>query len=363
MPIITPSPDTSTKKDMPVVAEGGGVAALPTHAAEAQSHDTSLNHKNGPRLLKGHIWKSLNIPPFAKNKLIVFPGMVQIKHPLSVRAGSHQSNAKRGKIKAFSKKSRNGMKKFLCKIATPWRFRFEVTYSDDVMEGKVLEERARKFSHDINLLKKYIERRYPGLWVLWKKEYVKRKSGILQGQFCPHGHFVMQCPEWESEDRRYVEAFNAIAEHWLKITGTTRNKENARKVLYHEKSSGYLSSGNSYNSYMSKWSSYISKDAEEVEGQEGASIGRVWGHMGNIELSSGEEIPLTDQRAVIVQRTLRKYLKSTQKRTKKLSDGTKIKVKPKYPYEKKLRNMDFQGFVIIQQETVQRILKEILFDR
>ena len=174
------------------------------------------------------------------------------------------------------------MKKFLCKIAPPWEFRFELTYSDDVMEGKTLEERARKFSHDINLLKKYIERRYPGLWILWKKEYVKRKSGILQDQFCPHGHFVMQCPEWGSGDRRYAEAFNTIAEHWIKITGTRRDKEKARNVLYNEKSRGFLSHTNNYNAYMSKWSSYISKDSDEVVDQEGSSIGRVWGHMGNI---------------------------------------------------------------------------------
>lgn len=114
------------------------------------------------------------------------------------------------------------------------------------------------------------------------------------------------------------------------------------------------------NKDTSGWSSYISKDADEVEDQEGPSIGRVWGHMGNIELSSGEEISLTDHRATLVQRTLRKYLKSTQKRTKRLSDGTKIRVKPKYPYEKRLRDMDFQGFVIIQQETVHRMLKFII---
>jgi len=331
---------------------------------ELVSETPALASTGSLGLLKGHIWKSLNIPPFAKNKFIVFPGMVQIKRPLSitVRAGNHQYNAKRGKITEFSKKSRKGMKKYLCKIATPWRFRYELTYSDDVMENKTLEERARKFSHDINLLKKYIERYYPSLWVIWKKEYTKRKSGILQGQFCPHGHFVLQCQEWEAEDIRYTEAFIKIAYHWLKITGTTRDKENARKVLFHENSSGYLSAANNYNAYMSKWSSYISKDAEEIEGQEGASIGRVWGHIGKIELSPGEEIPLDDQQATIIQRTLRKYLKSTQKRTKKLSDGTKIRVKPKYPYEKRLRNMAFQGFVIIQQETVKRIVKAILLN-
>jgi len=96
---------------------------------------------------------------------------------------------------------------------------------------------------------------------------------------------------------------------------------------------------------MSKWSSYVSKDSDEVVDREGSSIGRVWGHMGNIELSPGEEIPLTEQQAVIIQRTLRRYLKSTQKRTKRLPDGTTIKLRPRYPYEKRLRDKNFRETV------------------
>lgn len=315
---------------------------------------------DGPRLLKGHIWKSIDTQPSIHHQFIVYPGMTEIKRPISgLRGGRHESNAKRGKITRFSRKSRVAMKKFQCKIATPWHFRFEPTYPDDVMEDKTMEERALKFSHDINLLKKFIERHYPDMWALWKKEYERRKSGALQDQYCPHGHFVMQHKGWMENDERYITAFIDIANHWIKIIGTKRDKEKAIAVIFNKKSYGYLG-GEGYDAYMSKWSSYISKETSKIVGEEGSSIGRVWGHIGNIELSIGQEIDITDGQILLAQRTLRRYLRSTQKRTKKLSDGTKIRVKPKYPYEKRLRDKFFQGFVIIKEETVHRILDGII---
>ncbi|MBA4390621.1 MAG: hypothetical protein C0399_06770 [Syntrophus sp. (in: bacteria)] len=369
MSIIAPSPDTSTKKRY-ALRGGGHRQGSPTGAAaEAQSranrpYESTPSVVNvetdGSRLLKSHIWKSIDTQPFIHPQLIVYPGMTEIKRPVSCLRGSkHESNAKRGKITRFSRKSRVAMKKFQCKIATPWQFRFELTYPDDTMEERTIEERALKFSHDINLLKKYIERHYPGMWVLWKKEYESRKTGTLKDQYCPHGHFVVQCPEWLSDDARYYSVFYDIGNHWIKITGTKRDKMKAIAVLFNRNSYGYLA-GDGYNAYMSKWSSYISKEASEIVGENSSSIGRVWGHMGKIELSPGEEIDITDHQILLTQRTLRRYLRSTQRRTKKLSDGTKIRVKPKYPYEKRLRDKWFNGFVIIKDETVHRILGAII---
>jgi hypothetical protein len=313
----------------------------------------------GPRLLKGHIWKSIDTQPSTHHKFVVYPGMTEIKRPISgLRGGRHESNAKRGKITRFSRKSRIAMKKFQCKIATPWDFRFEHTYADDVLEDRTMEERALKCSHDIDLQKKFIERHYPDMRILYKKEYERRKSGTLQGEYGPHVHCVAQHKGWLPNDERYLLAYRDIAEHWIKITGTKRDKEKAMAVIFNKKSYGYLG-GEGYDAYMSKWSSYISKETSEIVGEEGSSIGRVWGHIGEIELSTGQEIDITDRQILLAQRTLRRYLRSTQKRTKKLSDGTRIRVKPKYPYEKRLRDKYFQGFVIIKDETVHRILQSI----
>ena len=57
--------------------------------------------------------------------------------------GRSSATNKREKIKQFSTKSRRRLIKALCRFPHSWRFRFELTFTDDVMEGKTVEERAK----------------------------------------------------------------------------------------------------------------------------------------------------------------------------------------------------------------------------
>ena len=78
--------------------------------------------------------------------------------------------------------------------------------------------------------------------------------------------------------------------------------------------------------------------------------------IGPVEQAEGDEQRLTDRQTVLLKRFLRRYLHSTQKRRKRLKDGSVILVRPKRRYEKALRNDRFVGFVAIQGESVQRFL-------
>ena len=70
--------------------------------------------------------------------------------------------------------------------------------------------------------------------------------------------------------------------------------------------------------------------------------------IGPVEQAEGEEQKVTDGETVRLKRFLRRYLHSTQKRKKRLKDGSVVMVRPKRRYEKALRNARFAGFVAIR---------------
>ena len=253
---------------------------------------------------------------------------------------------KRDKIKQFSTKSRRRLIKVLCKFPHSWRFRFELGFADDVMEGKTIEERAKYSYYVLHRTQDLIKAKFPDLQIVYKKEWQERKSGRNKGELCPHYHFMAYGPEWGNEE--YSKMFIHVGLKWIKYSQTVEEQK-AVSVIMHRRSYGFLKENDRYASYFAK---YVSKRST-IEGE---GIGRFWGMIGPVEQAEGDEQRLTDRQTVSLKRFLRRYLHSTQKRRKRLKDGSVIVVRPKRRYEKALRNDRFAGFVAIRGESVQRFL-------
>ena len=142
--------------------------------------------------------------------------------------------------------------------------------------------------------------------------------------------------------------FTHVALKWVGYTKTEEVRK-ALAVIMHRKSFGFL---RAYDRYITYFAKYVSKKST-IEGE---GIGRFWGMIGAVEQAEGEEQKVADGETVQVKRFLRRYLHSTQKRKKRLKDGSVVMVRPKRRYEKSLRNSRFFGFVAIQDETVRRVL-------
>ena len=214
------------------------------------------------------------------------------------------------------------------------------------MEGKTLEEKARYGYTVLHRTQDLIKARYPDLQIVYKREWKERKSGRNTGQACPHYHFMAYGSGWT--DEQYTEMFTQVALKWV---GYTKTEEvgKALAVIMHRKSFGFL---REYDSYVTYFAKYVSKKST-IEGE---GIGRFWGMIGPVEQAEGEEQKVTDGETVRLKRFLRRYLHSTQKRKKRLKDGSVVIVRPKRRYEKSLRNPRFAGFVSIREETVRRVL-------
>jgi hypothetical protein len=276
--------------------------------------------------------------------------MIEIKQKSKKALGCNtgENINQRGKIKQFSKKSRIRLIKTLCKFPNNFGMRFELTFADDVMEGIDQEERSRKGSTCLHRLQTWIERNISESQIIWKREWEPRKSGRLKDQVIPHYHFMMYRPGFSEQD--YENTWIKIAVKWVKITCTEDHK--AFSVALHDRSRGFLEPDDKYVHYFGK---YISKSRFE----EGEGVGRFWGKIGNLEQSEGENIPLDDNRVIHLKRSLRKYLGSTQKRSKRLPDGSRILVKPKYRYADRLKYGSFEGFVAMRKDTIEKLIKYV----
>jgi hypothetical protein len=260
---------------------------------------------------------------------------------------------KRDKIRQLSTKARNRLIKMLCRFPHTWRFRFEFGFADDMMEGKSLEEKARYGYTVLHRTQDLIKARYPDLQIVYKREWKERKSGRNKGEFCPHYHFMAYGPGWT--DEQYMEMFTQVALKWIRYS-KTEEVGKALAVIMHRKSFGFL---REYDRYIAYFAKYVSKKST-IEGE---GIGRFWGMIGPVEQAEGEEQKVTDGEVVRLKRFLRRYLHGSQKRKKKLKDGSVVMVRPKRRYEKSLRNPRFVGFVAIRGETVRRFLHLVHGDK
>jgi hypothetical protein len=278
-----------------------------------------------------------------KESLKIYEGLVLVrkikKDSVESEFKIKRGGGKKKKITEFSKRSRLNMMKHLGMMKHRPEFWHDLTYPDDVMEGLSYEERKLKSSEDMHQLKRWMEREGIKAHGSWKREWVKRKSGILKDTPVPHFHNV----DWIEgvNDKQYLQLYYRIVEKWLEIIGTQGEyKIKARKVLYHEKSFRFIKSQKQMRKYMQK---YISKNEEFISDE---SIGRSWGLIGDPIEKNPEEIEVDNNEMVLLKRMLRKLCKGINKNVK-------------YGLNFCLSHEWTQFFVLMEKQTVLGMLEHI----
>lgn len=219
----------------------------------------------------------------------------------------------------------------MAKIDEALRFWQDLTFADDVMEGLTVAEAAKFSSLCLKKLKQWMERNGINVFGLWKREWVRRKSGALKGSYVPHFHLVYTIKD--SNEDSYLPTVSRIALKWVEITGT-QEKEKALRVALHPKSFRYVESRKQMQKYMSKY--LVKNDPISTE----ESIGRNWGRLGNLEVHNGEVIYVTEDETVFLKRCLRKIVKN-----------------PKGYFKVSLNRQATQFFVFIERTTIIRLLE------
>lgn len=260
----------------------------------------------------------------------VYPGVMMIHTEGKVLPGRALNPGRKGKITSFSAKSRNNLLKHFGMMAVAPEVWQTLTFADDVMRGREIEERKEYSTYCLNRFEKYITKRFPKMGLTWRREWEKRKSGSLQGELCPHFH-VMYYKE-STTPEQYHRLIIILAEEWVRITGTQDPR--ALGVALHSKSWALLDNRTTAMKYVSKYMSKSLLVSNE-------SIGRSWGIIGNIPMAEPERVRLTELEAVMLKRLLRRYAKR------------------KRSLVRYLKGAWVNTFVLISGTTIERILRYI----
>jgi hypothetical protein len=144
-----------------------------------------------PDLLNSHISSPDVFNPFDKGHIEVWQGAGLIKAVKQRRDRIIPENSmkqtKRGQIHGFSRASRRRMMQFLAKVRLDEQLPLfgTTTYPD------IFPEDAEKFKRDLRTLIERLKRRFPGVGLLWRLEFKKRKSGLNAGKIAPHFHWLL----------------------------------------------------------------------------------------------------------------------------------------------------------------------------
>jgi hypothetical protein len=234
--------------------------------------------------------------------LNIYPGVTYVRNKVknNNQMTDQKRRGKKTKVITFSDKSRRNMMVTLAKIENPFRFWQDFTFADDVMQGMTIGQRAKYASYSLKKLKQWMEREGLDIHGIWKREWVKRKSGELTNEYIPHFHVVYIIPAMDKE--KYLSIAIKIAQEWVRITGT-KNEDRALAVALHPKSYRFIESRKQMQKYMSK---YLVKDRSMVFTE---SIGRNWGRIGSPKMDQGDVIEVTEKEMVLFKRCLRKVAK------------------------------------------------------
>lgn len=325
-----------------------------------------------------------NIPEGLQNEnLEIFPGYVQVRPDVGDGDQSYGSNpsldyvhnlrdhvnesgqsvnvSPRGKIQTFSKSSRKRMIKTFAALEEMPKFALTLTFADDTMSGKSITERAEFSTKTFRYLTQWINN-HTEFWAIWKREWEERKSGVLQGELCPHYHLLIGgawdgseneltangfCGPWE---KSYIGQARKILTEWVRFTGT--EDPAALHVAMHEKSYAWLDNARHANKYISKYmAKLLDYDLSEEE-----SLGRFWGKIGGARMPlcvSPELITLCPEVALRVRRYFRRYVSRSGK------NATSKKIKGVRKFGKSFRDIGRGTFVLISRETILRLVEYV----
>jgi len=262
----------------------------------------------------------------------VFPGYTEVRN-IKLRArergkGARGGGGRKGAMHEFSWRSRWGMMKKVGRLKSPLPYWQDFTFADDVMS---CSDGARAiYAHETK--KRFLRMcKAEGIEInaLWKREWKKRISGSLIGQYVPHYHFLYNLGGKPPE-------FEKLARLWVKATQTNQ-VVSALQVALHEKSYRLINSRRQAQKYVCE---YLEKD-EGFYSEE--SIGRSWGVVGNLEFSEGEQISVKESESILLKRCFRKIYRGYRK-----NKNMTIR----------LRNKFTEFTMFVEESTIKRLIEE-----
>lgn len=266
-----------------------------------------------------------------KERVIVHQNLVEIKQNNQPILGGERGGLKKPMLD-YSSKSRRNFIKTLCKLKRHPKLWQDFTFPDDVMEGLSIAEK-RDYSNATHLrFRNRIDYIYKESYeMIWKREWQPRKSGALKGQYVPHYHFFIRRKDYEMTWSEYRDLALELATIWVNCTKSLH--PSALSVAINEKSYREIRDAKEAAMYAVK---YVGKKGEISDF--GESIGRSWGRIGKLEMKEAKVIDLSPDEMVRLKRMLRHI------------------VPKKHHMQTKLRNREESTFVIVQGDTVERMI-------
>ncbi|MGD1151915.1 MAG: hypothetical protein ABR911_03425 [Syntrophales bacterium] len=215
-----------------------------------------------------------------KEEIHIYPNMVEIKPTNKIQVPRRLRNfGRKGIVTEFSVRSRRNFIKYLCRVSGNFRLWQDFTFADDVMKERGIRERRDVLNQSMNRFRRIVKRTYPEMGIVYKKEWVRRKSGILEGLLVPHVHGFITFGKMKDDEVSEL-ALN-LAETWVNSTGT-EEVEKALSVAQNAESYRIVVDQDMAIRYASK---YVTKPGE-LKTEE--SIGRSWGVIGKVKVEKPE---------------------------------------------------------------------------
>lgn len=274
--------------------------------------------------------KSHEKPEFDE-KLNIYPNMVEVR-PITTlkRWSTPRFTGKKNIITEFSKKSRREFIKFLCKITDRLNLWLDVSFADDVMQDKATRKEVS--NEAINRFRRILLDKYPSLKIVYKREWVPRKSGNLQSEYIPHFHMFISVPDISAEPE-LLDLASQLATIWVDCT-KTKEVLKALSVALHTKSYRIINNRDHAIKYATK---YVTKPTENWTNE---SIGRSWGKIGGkFNIAEPKVREMTPAESAQVKRRFRKLMPK------------------RHPIQKALKHRMAPTFLIIKEKTVDRIIE------
>ena len=231
-------------------------------------------------------------PEMATLEVIIGGGLVTAKPSRPAGMSSRPDvGGLRGGVTGFSFASRRRLLRLIASTEKAIRPLFvTLTYPD------IFSSDPADWKRDIDKLGKRIARKFGQAGLVYRIEFVKRKSGESVGQIAPHFHLLV----WGEAILPFREY---IGQAWYAVVGSGDER--------HLRAGTSVERVKSWNGVMSYVSKYIAK--EQV--YPGNWYGRVWGVIGRENIPWGVKvvIMLTDHEAIRLVRLGRKYLGLTGK--------------------------------------------------
>lgn len=224
----------------------------------------------------------------------------------------------RGKIREFTRAARRRLILDFGKLISYPSCWITLTFADDCMSGKTVTERGAFAASCLKKMAEWLERRYPGAWALWRKEWEARKKGLLRGELCPHYHVMIEygLDEGLLADRAMVHCLK----RWVRITGTRH--PDAMTVAMRPKSRAILNGIEMAQRYVAKYMSKTTQAIFQDLGEE-ESLGRYWGRMGEVPYGAVTVLEVGKLQMVRLRRMLHRLCKGKRAKEikKKLRQG------------------------------------------